>query len=343
MKNILAIFAFFSFANVWAQKYQEVDLSKSTSEQNTPTISLNHKGIKLINKLPKGTYKVKIEVEEEKDGIASAAYAAEEVKPCYDKNPKFKTAYDNLLQADDESKISNLKKALNDGLKTATPDCTANLKIDATKLIGETEETSDFSFDLKKNQNITIIISRIDDDGKETKNWTVTMQTPRTVNYISHFGFSYVPNGNRNSDKYFSKQTGTNAYTITQMNNNGQDFWKDLSLTANYIIPICNISKNEVVKFGWNGGFGLNGNANFTVFTGPTLLFDDFISLNLNLGLYNQYKLRGEYQSGQQITENLSIDQLNEQGLRPAFIISLGFRLSKEQLQAAIEKKGGKQ
>jgi hypothetical protein len=95
-------------------------------------------------------------------------------------------------------------------------------------------------------------------------------------------------------------------------------------------------------KIGWNGGFGLSGDAKFTIFTGPTILLNDFLSINLCAGLYNKYKLRGEYTEGQKITENLSLDQLNETGLRPSFIISIGFRLSKEQVQAAIENKGGK-
>jgi hypothetical protein len=238
MKILFSIVALLATANVWAQKYQDIDLSLPTSKQSSPTIGLTYKGVKLVNKLPKGSYKIKVEVEEEKDGIASGAYSGAEIPKCYQDNPKFKTAYDNLLGADDETKVKDLITALNAELKSVTKDCAPTLKTDADKLISETEETSDFTFDLKKNQNITVNIYRIDDNGNEVNKWTVVLQTPRTVNYFSHFGFTYVPNGSPNSDRFFSKKDDTNAntYIITRMNNNGADFWKDLSITANYIV-----------------------------------------------------------------------------------------------------------
>jgi hypothetical protein len=102
--------------------------------------------------------------------------------------------------------------------------------------------------------------------------------------------------------------------------------------------------KNEdaLVKVGWMAGFGISGNANFTVFTGPSIVMNDFLSLNVGYGLYNHARLKGEYAPDQRLDENLNFEQLHDEGLRPSLIISLGFRLSKEQMKDPIESIGGK-
>jgi hypothetical protein len=331
MKNLVTLFLMLATTWLYAQKYYPVDLS--ADNQHEQTISLDYNGIELVNKIPGATYTVKIEVEVE----IHAEGAQEELLA-----PRVCDAglLDKIKSSTNEAEVSAGMKALEKLTDdTKDPDkkpCLVQVLAEAKEL---TTEKNDFTFQLEKNQNIYITIARKADE-EVVKTWQVTLRTPRTINYFSHFGFTFVPNGVKNSDKYFSKQTGTNLYTITQMNNNGSAFWKDLSLTANYIIPLVNL--NHRVKFGWSGGFGINGEAKFTVFTGPSVLFDDFLSLSFNGGLHNRYKLKGEYTPGQELSENLSIDQLNERGLRPAFIISLGFRLSKEQLQAPIENKGDK-
>jgi hypothetical protein len=336
MRNLILILLLLSATGLSAQKYYKVDLSIDSHDEHT--ISIDHSGIELVNKLPGTDYFVKIEVETEVGKEADTKSTERLTKNACD--PKL---LDNVKKATTEKAVEEaiaaIEKLIEGEKDKDKKTCLEQALKEAAEL---TTEQTDFSFGLEKNQNIFIKIARKDTAGEEVKSWNITLRTPRTVNYITHFGFTFVPDGLRSSDRYFANETAPDIYTITQMNNNGSDFWKDVSLTVNYIIPICHLTPNQRVKFGWNGAFGLSGDAKFTVMTGATVLFDDFLSLNFDMGLHNRYKLKGEYHPAQELAENLSIDQLNEMGLRPAFMISLGFRLSKEQLQADIENKGSK-
>lgn len=329
-KLLIIVFVWISFYS-HAQKMQEVDLSQDDFRDYV--ISLEHTGIKLKSKVPNVKYSVKIEseIETEAHDTKERTEVLEAASPCDRELSNIKSAEEESIVAASMVILEKLAGKEKEG------ECVAIHK-EATEI---TTEEVNFDFKLEKNQNIYVTISRATAKGA-IKTWQVLLRTPRSVNYISHFGFTFVPNGDRNADRFYAKNTAVNQYTITRMNDNGFDFWKDLSLTANYIIPITNVTKDGLIKFGWNGGFGLNGQAKFTVFTGPTILFSDFLSVNFNAGLHHRYKLKGEYEPGQQLSEALSIDQLNEQGLRPAFMISLGFRLSKEQLQDAIKEIGKK-
>lgn len=337
MKSIFIIALLISTAAL-GQKYQDIDLSKKV--QNEPTIGLDYSGFKMVNKIPSGLYKVKIIVEEEKGGLNDASEATLTETECEKKDSAFMKALKKLADAKDEAEVPDLKKTLKEEYDR-TGDCKTQHKAKYDAVITATEEQVPFSFQPKRNQNIIVTISRIDDKGNEQKKWIVILRTPRKVNYITHFGLTYVPNGEKNSENYFAKKDTGTTYLITKMNKNGEDFWKDLSLTANFILyPFKFKNEDAGFKVGWMGGFGISGDAKFTVFTGPSLVFSDFLSINFGAGLFNRYRLKGEYSPGQRLTENLNFDQLHERGLRPGFVISLGLRLSKEQLQEGTQVVG---
>lgn len=330
MKTITFCIALFAAVNTCGQDYYVIDLAEDKHDEQT--ISLRYKGIKLIHKMPDQRYSVRIDVtlEVSEPGIKKGNGADT-------LNCNRDSLIQNIMKATNErevrSAIKKLESDANQENGSIGNGCYEQAIDEAKK---ETTELRSFYFDLEQNQTIYITITR---PGRDDP-WKITLRTPRATNYLSHFGFTFVMNGNKNSDRYYSRETAEGVYTITQMNENGEPFWKDLSLTANYIIPLS--KKQRRIGWGINGGFGLNGNASFTVMAGGTLLFYDFLSLNICAGLYNRYKLKGEYIPGQQLTENLSVDQLNDYGLRPGLMFSLGFRLSKEQLQTPAEEKGTK-
>ncbi len=317
-----------SAAGVFGQKYYEIDLSRD--EHDEQTISLDYEGIKLVNKLSGKPYSVQIEVE-----LLSVAEDKVSQEVFFRNRTCVKSLLTGLSDATDEKAVRDTLNALR-AKRNKNADDRACLEAALEVATRQTTETRSFYFELAKNQKIHITITR---DGG-AKSWKITLRTPREANYLSHFGFTFVPNGNRNSDRYYAKETADGVYTVTAMNENGEPFWKDLSLTANYIIPLTKQVRR--VRLGVNGGFGLNGDASFSVMAGGTLLFYDFFSVNVNAGLHNRYKLKGEYAPGQELSENLSVDQLNDYGFRPALMVSLGFRLSKEQMQSPQEEKGEK-
>jgi hypothetical protein len=326
------------------QKYFEVDLSKRSLLE--PTIDLNYTGIKIVNKLRLKDYKIKVRVEQEKPGSQDASLASLTSDDCFKKYTAFSTAFDNLKnEVKDEVNMPGLKTKLKTELeKINDNECKPLLTTAYENLLAETEEIVGFTFDLEKNQNIFVTISRLDDNGEEEKVWEIVLRTPRSVSFLSHFGFTFSPNLIKEPDTYYSKEISQDNYTITKLQNNGSEFWKDLSLTANFLLPINrakNKGKGEVTP-AWMAGFGIGGDARFTVFTGPALLHSDFLSLGLGFGVNYSHKLKGTYSPNESIKENLNFDQLHERGIRPTILLSLSFRLSKKQLQGGEIENIGK-
>jgi len=320
-----------------AQGYKKIDLA--VENHNESTIDIETLGIQLINKLPFKDYLISVEVSEERSGTPLNQLAGAD--ECLELQTKYKNVRTKLINEKEEKNIEIDIKALKDTLDNiADADCKEVLKKDFADLEAATiDKPYNFGFKLKKNQNIIVTIKR---SKPSAKSWTIVFRTPRTVNYITHFGLTFVPNGEDVSKNFYCKADTGSTYLIKKMNKNGKDFWKDLSLTANFIVyPFKVKNDNANIKIGWVAGFGISGDAKFTVFTGPSVVFSDFISLSVGPGLYNCTRLKGEYSPDQRINENLNFDQLHEKGLRPNVIISLGFRLSKEQLQEAIESIGG--
>jgi len=345
MKSIMIILLSVITNQIIAQKFYSIDLSKSSFDD--PTIGLKYDGIKLTNALVSKSYKVTIKVSQEEGAEDKGSVNADNVNTCLDQNIKFKEAKGKIEDAEKENELPALITSLKNELDQVIEGCKEELKKIATDLLSKTERTVNFDFDLKENQNINIKIERTDD---KSKSWEVTLHTPRTANYISHFGFTFSPNWVKTPDQYFSKLSGknisnTDSFTITRLNSNGKEFWKDLSLTANFLIPFGakkKGSENADLRAAWLAGVGVGGDARFTVFTGPALLFKDFTAIGLVFGVNYSHKLKGEYESGQGLKEQLSFDQLHVRGIRPDIMLTLSFRLSKKQLQGDIENIGGK-
>jgi hypothetical protein len=311
-----------------AQEYFEIDLSKDYLDENT--ISLKYTGLKLINTLPSGHYKIKVKVEEERAAPQEAGVSEFLDSECMSKIEDFRTAFNNLKNATAESAVPSLKSKLEAQVKKLPDSCKTELGTAYKELVKETEEFFNFTFDLAKNQNIIITIHRLDEKGEAKKAWNLLLRTPRSASYISHFGFTFSPNIISEFDTYHAKAGADGEYTITKYKNDDQ-FWKDLSLTANFLIPFK--SKRKDLSFAWASGFGVGGDTRFTVFTGPAIMISDFTSLGLGFGVNYNHKLKGIYEENQKLKEALTFDQLHDRGIRPTILLSLSFRLSKKQLQ----------
>jgi len=344
MKKNLFIFliALAGPLKLYAQKLPEIDLGKD-QKGDERTIDVDCTGFKIINRMPNGTYQFKISVQEFVQPIANVDLSAGAAAPVADAvcDPKMKdylAAYDALNNPKDETVVAQAIKDLNNAKEKVikdAKDCYDKSDKKADLLIAQTIDTRSFDFTLKKAQVITVTINRLDDNNVIKKTWTVVLKTPTRIDYISHFGFTFSPGIVKRPTQYFAKAGDDGKYTITEMNNNGRTIWNDLSLTANFIFPFWYQKHPDApLHVAWMGGFGINGDTKFTVFTGPSLLLSDFFSVGLGFGVSNQYKLNGQYKPGDVIKDNLNFDQLHSKGLMGDILLTLSFRLSKTQLQA---------
>lgn len=324
MKTLQVILFVLAAVHVHGQEYFEIDLAGDREVEEA--IGLQYSGVKLVNMVQQN-YTVKIDVELEAGGQGPEIMA----KVACDVDAITTQVRTAATEPGVAKAITDLKTLIENETDAAKKEC---LKAALQHANDITSEVRKFYFDLEKNQNIYVTIKR----GNET--WKVKLKTLRAVNHITHFGFTFVPRGVRNSDRYFSKESAAGTYIITPLNDNGKGFWKDLSLTANYIIPVWRpLRKSNEFIVAVNGGFGLGGDGKYVVMTGASFVIQEFLSISFNGGLHHGSKLKGEYERGQELTENLSVDQLNETGIQPAFMISLGFRLAKDVIQP-VETRG---
>lgn len=340
--TLLLVLAIFATLRGYSQLPQ-IDLGRDQNG-NERVIDIDCRGFEIINKMPEGSYQYKISVEEATVEVPSLSTSngASAANGCDSIMANYIQAYNNLKGATAESLVAQFIKTLQAEKKNITQanmGCYNSLDMNADILIDATSEANGFDFKLKKGQIIKIVINRLNNGTNEIeKTWIVFFKTPPRVDFLTHFGFTFSPGLVKRSTKYFAKQGTDNHYTITEMNDNGDEFWDDLSLTANFIYPFWyEKNPNDALHFAWMAGFGINGDAKFTVFTGPSVLLSDFMSIGLGFGVSNQYKLNGQYKAGDVITENLNFDQLHSKGLVGDILLTLTFRLTKKQLQSETE------
>ncbi|SKC99140.1 hypothetical protein SAMN05660461_1381 [Chitinophaga ginsengisegetis] len=356
MKRLVLVLSLISlYYFTYGQNYVELDLSSKSGDK---TIGLTTPGVKLINMSLQNKYRVRVTVQQEK-GSSSQFGDEAGADSCNEAHPKIVKLITSLQAEKDEVKVAEWITLINDSLSDKSlGKCKDDLQKAAAKVIEKTMKEYSFesltaNFSLKKNQNIIVTVDAVDDKGNNLdKHWEFMLRTPRSVSYITHFGFTFSPNIIKEPSQYFSKAAGksisspdVDSFTIKRRNNNGTDFWKDLSITANFLMPInLNRKQEELNNFNlaWCAGFGVSGDARFTVFTGPSMLVSDWAALTLGFGASYAYKLKGEYEEGQGLLQSLDFDQLHERGIRPTVLLSFSFRFSREQLGKAIEKIGGK-
>lgn len=347
MKILASLTLVLACAICHGQKYLTVDLSARTSREMS--IDLDVSGVVILNMCPERPYRIKVIREQIKDDNKTEGNNSDDLINKYD---SFAKTFFKLKEQTAESKVKADISALENAWRSI-PETTATMKEDKVKLvaiknelINKTRDTIPFDFVLRKKQVIRVKVERLEgSDVKQT--WENVYKTPAGVNYITHFGFSYGLNAFGTPTTYYAQKDanttpGTpDSYTITPLNSNGRDFWKDLSLTANFIFPF---KKKAVLKgkdpdysLAWMAGFGVGGNTQFSVYTGPAVVLQDFFSVSLGVGVTNKSKLNGIYKAGQKVMENLNFDQLHSKGPLPEIMLTIGFRLSKKQLGGTEE------
>ncbi|MCK7556223.1 hypothetical protein MKQ70_14855 [Chitinophaga sedimenti] len=81
----------------------------------------------------------------------------------------------------------------------------------------------------------------------------------------------------------------------------------------------------QPIKFGITAGFSYNLE-NFSSLIGPSITIGDFISLNTGIALAQKDMLKGKYNAGDKISENLDFDQLHTKTWTYDLFFSIGLR-----------------
>lgn len=196
-----------------------------------------------------------------------------------------------------------------------------------------TAELSLGKFEIKKGQRLVISITELlevtDPNTKKTetkkKEFKYTYNTPQRGEWRTTFGFNFIYKIKQ--ETYFSDNNDDNTFTIREARNRDKmDYHPTLMFTwlsSNYL------DKKMNWQFGLSGGLGYDLDQSLSVFTGPSFIYNENITLTVGIAFHNQKRLLSQYNPGDEINDNLTFAQLHKDYLRVNPFISLSFRLDK--------------
>jgi hypothetical protein len=271
--------------------------------------------ITIVNRVPKAVYDVEATVSFLPLDPLPVPGSRGELKaddPCVE----LATATTELLHVQTEAgvpeKVAGVKDLLADG-------CTEPIQLRlAERALASTRQDMPDIYRLDNGQELKVAISRR--DGTNRKQWTVVYKTPARGRWFSSYGFVFV----HNEDQRFfaeAKPGVTGRYVISRKADH-QDYDFAPSIFYSWL-PAGRESRN--LNLGAAAGLGFD-QSNPILFAGPMLSYNQSLSLLAGVVMHKQKILNGIYSPGQEITENLSAEQLQEETYHPAFFLGLSFR-----------------
>lgn len=207
----------------------------------------------------------------------------------------------------------------------ANAGCGQGLLKDSSQALGATSFAIPRRYVLRGSQKLQVVVTRSD----PAKTWTATFSTEPRGEWLTSYGFMFIPSGD---EEYFSAEGSTNDEFVITRKHDRHEWDFSPSVFFNFLRAI---DTGRPLVLGPTAGLGFDLSAP-VVFAGASLFYERNIALVAGAVIHQERRLRGEYRSGQTVTENLSTDQLTEKTYRPGFFIGLSFRFSEN-----IFKKGG--
>jgi len=317
-----------STAAISAPPELQVDLATGAGTERTFQISSGDYQVRIINKVPKLAYSIEVEVSFitipplTPPGGGSGTLT----QPCQDLSTESGLIRNATTEKDVADSVSKIEELL------AAGKCTDATVIDqAKRTMASTSELLPGIYSLGNGQELKIAVRR--GSGDNAKSWTYTFSTPERGHWFSSYGFVFVPN---RDERYFSlaKEGESGKFTIAR---------KADRLTADFA-PSMFFSwlprkkEGSDWSFSWSAGLGFD-QSNPIVFLGPMWTYNQNISLVGGLVLHKQKRLNGIYLKGENVSENLTEEQLSEQTYRPNLFLGLSFRFSSNPFSTKSDPK----
>lgn len=166
---------------------------------------------------------------------------------------------------------------------------------------------------LKSGQRLVLTIK-----GGKDETWTFIASTQSRGSWVGSWGVAIIPNKDRS---YYANPNGGGAYTVTEKHDNDS---VDLVPAVFYSwLPTGKETKDCV----WSpvGGIGLD-NSNLTLFFGLGFIYNRNLSVFFGPVAHKQRRLKGEFTTGQTISDPLTSDALTETVYKINGFVSIGLR-----------------
>lgn len=340
MKYLILIVFVFLRVNCFSQEFL-IDLSQNPGMEQVRSVNPDETlKLKIINKIPGKSYSVsvikenipisEIELSNQLEGIATSGGG---VARCAQFISSVMEIYEIENESDVPSKIQSIESEIirfQELFQTGV-DQDPNTGCDriqiakAQEIIRKTQQILE-PYSLKAGQKLTVIVSTKDDSIE--KKWISVFTTGQKGEFQVSYGFSFITQMISQENIFFTQQSG-DTYNITrEVNRRSLTFAPSIFFTWAGKKSIENDFNLSI-----SGGIGFDLESP-TVFLGPTISYNQNIKFHFGLAANKQYSLYGKYSEGQQLDEQLNVDQLHEKiyKLNPYF--SLSIRLKDNPFQS---------
>lgn len=177
-------------------------------------------------------------------------------------------------------------------------------------------------YKLKKCQRLTVHVERAPAGEEQKIEWDFVFQTDGCGRWLTHYGFAFLPS---EDDQFFTTALEADddgaggGFQITAENDRGEaDF--EPTITFSYL-------PKRDSKLTFTAGLGADIEERL-VFAGVSYLFGDNVNIFLGAAGHEQTRLKGTYEAGQVLKEDLEADQLTDDTFGFNAIFGVGFRFN---------------
>lgn len=240
---------------------------------------------------------------------------------------KFEAAYDSFQTPDLDSESAEEtfyknRVAFESTYQGLTPACKSREEVKKLKssydIVLETSRVDLGTYRIAKGQKLKVKVSRAVGQGAEQQVFTFEGSAGSRGTWVASYGLGIIPNGD---ERYFSSATGEDTFEITRKRDNG-----GLDPTAAVFYTWLPTERaNADWNWGIAGGMGVD-RSNLALFLGFHVTFNQNIGVVVGGALHQESRLRGEFEEGQSVQENLTSDALEEKVNEPALFIAVTMR-----------------
>jgi hypothetical protein len=290
---------------------EEVTLDLAGDRRVTRSVAPQDLRFTIVNRLPKTTYTVSVVTKVIPIGpFPEIALPAGLVRsPACDDLTQAATALDT---ATDEKQVPTAVAVVRE--RIAAGACTDPPTIHrANAAVASTVSTIEGTYPVAYGTSVTVLVIR------GTEAWEFVFDGGSRGDWLVTYGVAITPGDDQG---YFSQAAGEGKFAVTAEAETDQ-----LRLIPSvYYTWLGRRFATRLFSPGLTAGVGLKDDAP-AVFAGASLLHNWNLQFAVGVTIAKHERLRGQYAPGQELSENLTPDQLNEGVFRPSlgFVVSFRF------------------
>jgi hypothetical protein len=175
---------------------------------------------------------------------------------------------------------------------------------------------------IRQSEKVTIAIKRNVGDGK-SENWTVILETDAKGQWVTSYGFSFVPDQDELYNSVATDEEG--KYKIVKENH---EWGLKKPMPSVYFSWMGADDRFKTGTWSPTVGFGINESSP-AIFTGVSYSFNHNLSFIFGAAVAPVRRLNGRYSVDQVISENLSQDQLLKTTYRPTLGLAVTLKFER--------------